>query len=146
MSTIINGYETMGKSECEDTSQRGWEIEHVEAWPEAVDGKVLLDELAQVMTRHVVLPPFAAETAALWNNTTVVIDTRAVDGHDTIALNSATVGNNTNLTIATGVGTDTVAVGAGGILLAGQLSVASQTITVSGPIGVWIESPSRTAR
>jgi hypothetical protein len=76
----------------------------------------------------------AIETAALWNNTTVVIDTRAVDGNDTIAVNSATVGNNTNLTIATGTGNDTVAVGAGGILLAGQSSIASGTITVSGPI------------
>ncbi|MGZ5543253.1 MAG: DUF3631 domain-containing protein [Limisphaerales bacterium] len=38
----------------------------MEPWPEAVDGKELLDELASVLTRFVVLPRWAAETLALW--------------------------------------------------------------------------------
>src|SRR4051794_4552448 len=59
MSTIMNGY-------GEAHGQRGWEIEDVEPWPEAVEGKELLNELEAVMRRHVVLPPWAAETAALW--------------------------------------------------------------------------------
>ena len=41
-------------------------IREVEPWPEAVDGKALLDELASVLTRFVVLPRWAAETLALW--------------------------------------------------------------------------------
>lgn len=38
----------------------------VEPWQEPVDGKVLLDGLAGVLQRYVVLPPWAAETLALW--------------------------------------------------------------------------------
>ncbi len=41
-------------------------IREVEPWQEAVDGKALLDELASVLTRFVVLPRWAAETLALW--------------------------------------------------------------------------------
>ena len=59
MSTIMSGY-------GEAHGQRGWEIEDVEPWPEAVDGGELLNELEEVMRKHVVLPPWAAETAALW--------------------------------------------------------------------------------
>src|SRR2546428_534054 len=38
----------------------------VEPWPEPVDGKSLLDELARVLSRIVVLPKWAAQTLALW--------------------------------------------------------------------------------
>jgi len=38
----------------------------IKPWPEPVDGKVLLDNLKQFMTRFVVLPKWAAETFALW--------------------------------------------------------------------------------
>ena len=38
----------------------------VEPWPEAVDGRVLLDELKAALERFVVLPKWAAETLALW--------------------------------------------------------------------------------
>ena len=38
----------------------------VEPWPEAVDGKVLLDELETTLRRFAVLPKWAAETLALW--------------------------------------------------------------------------------
>ena len=37
-----------------------------EPWEEAVDGKVLLEGLRQVLRRFVVLPKWAAETLALW--------------------------------------------------------------------------------
>ncbi len=38
----------------------------IEPWPEPVDGKLLLDEIAQKLRRFVVLPKWAAETLALW--------------------------------------------------------------------------------
>jgi hypothetical protein len=37
-----------------------------EPWPEPVDGRALLDELAQLLRRFVVLPPTADTTLALW--------------------------------------------------------------------------------
>jgi len=42
------------------------ELPVVEPWPEPVDGKLLLDELARLLERFVVLPPWAADTMALW--------------------------------------------------------------------------------
>src|SRR3954451_3331385 len=70
MSTIMNQGEGKGarleQLQDEQPSNRAWHIEEVEPWPEPVDGPALLDELEQVMTRHVVLPPFGAEAAALW--------------------------------------------------------------------------------
>jgi len=38
----------------------------VEPWPEPVSGKLLLDELAGLLNRFVILPPWAADTIALW--------------------------------------------------------------------------------
>ena len=42
------------------------ELPVVEPWPEPVDGKVLLDELAGQASRIVVLPKWGADTVALW--------------------------------------------------------------------------------
>jgi hypothetical protein len=42
-----------------------WAME-TEPWGEAVDGKALLDELAGLVRRYVVLPRWGAETLALW--------------------------------------------------------------------------------
>src|ERR1043166_4198961 len=41
-------------------------IRDVEPWPEPVEGKALLDDLAQTFTRFVILPKWAAEALALW--------------------------------------------------------------------------------
>src|SRR6266571_8800987 len=38
----------------------------VEPWPEPVDGKLLLDALAAILRRFVVLPKWAAEALSLW--------------------------------------------------------------------------------
>jgi hypothetical protein len=43
-----------------------WEMEEVEPWPERVDGAALLDELATVVRRFVILPKNAPEALALW--------------------------------------------------------------------------------
>ena len=42
------------------------ESERLEPWPEAVEGAGLLEELANLLRRFVVLPERAAETLALW--------------------------------------------------------------------------------
>src|SRR5438093_3212901 len=47
-------------------------------WPEPVDGGGLLDELAGVLTRFVVLPKWAAETLALWTLHTYAFQLRDV--------------------------------------------------------------------
>jgi len=41
-------------------------LEVVEPWPEPVDGKILLDDLAALLKRFLILPKWAAETFALW--------------------------------------------------------------------------------
>src|SRR5207344_1973092 len=38
----------------------------LEPWPEPVDGDLLLNEIAGLITRYVVLPKWASETLALW--------------------------------------------------------------------------------
>src|SRR5262249_25242005 len=72
----------------------------------------------------------AIESAAFWNNTTVVIDTvtGGSDGNDTITINSANnAHNNTNLTISTGTGTDVVNVN-GPVSFAGAVSVTTVNV------------------
>jgi hypothetical protein len=41
-------------------------LEVVEPWPESLDGKLLLDDLATLLKRFIILPKWAAETFALW--------------------------------------------------------------------------------
>src|SRR5882724_9886665 len=43
-----------------------WEMQEIEAWPEAVKGAELLEALAAVVRRFVILPEWGAETVALW--------------------------------------------------------------------------------
>ena len=40
--------------------------QEVEAWPEPVDGRLLLNELAQALRQLVILPKWAPEALALW--------------------------------------------------------------------------------
>src|SRR5262249_37092183 len=39
---------------------------NVESWPEPVDGAALLDTIATIFTRYVVLPKYAEEALSLW--------------------------------------------------------------------------------
>jgi hypothetical protein len=50
----------------EESAHGMWEMEEVEPWHEPVDGAALLDELATVVRRFVVLPKNAPEALALW--------------------------------------------------------------------------------
>ena len=57
---------------------QGLGLEEVEAWPEPVDGAVLLEELRRVLRRYVVLPKMAPETLALWVVHTYAFELRNV--------------------------------------------------------------------
>lgn len=50
----------------------------IDAWPEAVDGKALLDELRDYYGRFTVLPRWGAVTVALWTVHTYAFDLRRV--------------------------------------------------------------------
>jgi hypothetical protein len=54
------------KKDSNNPSDLLLEFTQIEPWPEPVDGSALLDALAQVIKRFVVLPQWAAETLALW--------------------------------------------------------------------------------
>src|SRR6266853_5040081 len=54
------------------------EFTQIEPWPEPVDGSALLDSLAQLIKRFVVLPKWAPETLALWTLHTYAFQLRAV--------------------------------------------------------------------
>src|ERR1041384_2322141 len=54
---------------------------HLDPWPEAVDGKLLLDELNQQLRRFVVLPKWAPETLALWTLHTYAFQLRDVSSY-----------------------------------------------------------------
>ncbi|OWK45591.1 putative autotransporter protein [Fimbriiglobus ruber] len=71
------------------------------------------------------------ESAHLSNNTTVTIDTTAIDGNDAVTIASAdNAHGNHNLVINTGAGTDAVTV-AGAATFAGDVSIQSQSIAVN---------------
>jgi putative DNA primase/helicase len=45
---------------------RGVQFTEIEPWPEPVDGATVLDAIVETFTHYVVLPPGAADVAALW--------------------------------------------------------------------------------
>ena len=52
-----------------------------EPWPKPVDGGALLDELVALFRRHVILPPFAEETLALWTLHTYAFELRDITAY-----------------------------------------------------------------
>jgi hypothetical protein len=56
----------------------GLGLENVQPWPEPVNGAELLSTLRDAIGRHVVLPPMAAETLALWTLHTYAFELREV--------------------------------------------------------------------
>ena len=93
----------------EQPSNRAWHIEEEEPWPEPVDGPALLDELEQVMTRHVVLPPFGAEAAALWVLHTYAFQLRDVSTYLGVESPEKRCGKTTLLSVLSELGNRTVA-------------------------------------
>src|SRR5437762_7690794 len=59
-------------------SQSGLNPPPLEPWPEAVDGKVLLDDLRQALRRIVILPKWAEQTIPLWVVHTYAFELRRV--------------------------------------------------------------------
>src|SRR5436189_2834207 len=66
------------KTDTNTASDLILEFTQIEPWPEPVNGSALLDALAQVIKRFVVLPQWAAETLALWTVHTYAFHLRDV--------------------------------------------------------------------
>ncbi len=91
-----------------------------------------LDATAGKVNAALIVSGPATPRVGLWRNANVTLDTTAVDGDDAITVASAdNAHGNTNLTILTGNGNDTVAV-TGNVAVAGSLRVRSQFVRVTG--------------
>jgi hypothetical protein len=53
----------VGAANAEDASLPPWKVE---PWSDVVSGDKLLNDLAAIFTRHVILPEHAVEALALW--------------------------------------------------------------------------------
>jgi hypothetical protein len=71
-----------------------------EPWPEPVDGKLLLDALAAILRRFVVLPKWAAEALSLWIVHTYAFHLRDVSTYIGIESPEKRCGKTTLLTVA----------------------------------------------
>ena len=74
-------------------------VEAVEAWEEAVEGAALLNELRSAVSRHVVSPPHAAETLALWILHTYAFELRNVTSYIGVVSPEKRCGKTTLLTL-----------------------------------------------
>src|SRR6266478_6604886 len=68
-------------------------------WPEPVDGRLLLDELARLLRRFLVLPKWGAETLALWTLHTYAFQLRNVSTYLGIESPEKQCGKTTLLTV-----------------------------------------------
>src|SRR5437660_1143949 len=75
------------------------DFHQIDPWPEPVDGKLLLDELTQVLRLFVVLPKWAAETLALWILHTYAFPLRNVSTYVGIESPQKQCGKTTLLTL-----------------------------------------------
>jgi len=80
-----------GRTDCE--------FPVVEPWPEAADGKALLDELEATLTRFVVLPKWASETLALFALHTYAYELRDVTTYVGVESPEKRCGKTTLLTV-----------------------------------------------
>jgi hypothetical protein len=82
------------------TAPAGFEwIAEVEPWGKQVEGKELLNDLASVLSRFVVLPKWAAETLALWTLHTYAFQLRDVTAYVGIESPEKRCGKTTLLTV-----------------------------------------------
>jgi len=75
------------------------ELTDIDPWPDAVDGKALLDELSAVLRRFVVLPKWAPKTLALWTLHTYAFQLRDVSTYVGIESPEKRCGKTTLLTV-----------------------------------------------
>src|SRR6266850_4605497 len=66
------------KTDLNTPSDLVLEFTQIEPWPEPVNGSALLDDVAQLIKRFVVLPQWAPETLALWTLHTYAFHLRDV--------------------------------------------------------------------
>lgn len=99
----VNGSDASQRN-VEDLTQpsapeRGPWTAEVEPWPEPVQGAALLDELAAVFNRFVVLPKWSAETLALWTVHTYAFELRDVSTYLGLESPEKRCGKTTLLTV-----------------------------------------------
>jgi hypothetical protein len=82
-----------------DEVRAAWGLNDVEPWGEAVEGSGLLDGLVEELRRFVVLPPWAAETFALWIVHTYAFKLREVTTYIGIESPEKECGKSTLLTV-----------------------------------------------
>ena len=80
MNTQPQIIEQADKVNRETAAGRPW-VSAVRPWPEPVEGHVLLEALAQLLSRFVLLPRWAAETLALWVLHTYAFELRDVTAY-----------------------------------------------------------------
>jgi putative DNA primase/helicase len=85
-----------------EASQAGqaFTVPEVEPWPEEVDGDALLDELAQVYTRYLVLPTGGSTVLALWTLHTYVFEVFDTSPYLTLTSPQKRCGKSTVLMVA----------------------------------------------
>lgn len=64
--TVLDGEVFKKRKELEAQSSSAEFLSSPELWADPVDGAELLEALVQIISRHIVLPEFAAEAIALW--------------------------------------------------------------------------------
>ncbi len=76
------------------------------------------------------------ETAALYNNTNVIVDTSGVDGNDTVNIsNAANTSGTTNFTVTTGTGTDVTNLN-GDVAFAGGIVTLNDAVAIGASVNV----------
>jgi hypothetical protein len=74
-------------------------LTEIQPWPDPVDGQLLLDDLAKLLRRFVVLPRSAAETLALWTLHTYAFDLRDISSYIGLESPEKRCGKTTLLTV-----------------------------------------------
>lgn len=90
----------MKTADARDQAGQAFTLPAVEPWPEPVDGATLLDALAQVYTRYLVLPAGGSTVLALWTLHTYVFDSFDVSPYLTLTSPQKRCGKSTVLMVA----------------------------------------------
>ena len=57
---------TLGLDGNSNGQGRQYKFPSIEPWPTEVEGAKLLDEITEIIRKHVIMPPHSAEAIAMW--------------------------------------------------------------------------------